>query len=221
LIRSAKKQGRNHSRIKMMTAPENGWFHKGEHKQVFAYSAETACDRYGWILGYTVHPGNMHDSITFPSIYEKIKKYKPEYVVADGGYKTPPIAKLLIDDGVKPVFPYKRPMTAKGFFPKYEYVYDEFYDCYLCPNNKVLKFSTVNREGCREYKSDPENCAACPYREQCTHSISMQKVICRHVWEDYMEQCEEIRCTRGIKEIYRMRKENRNRKHRGKRKYRL
>ena len=36
-----------------------------------------------------------------------------EYCVVDAGYKTPAIAKLLIDDGVKPVFPYKRPMTKE------------------------------------------------------------------------------------------------------------
>jgi len=200
--------GENGHEIKESTTdPESGWFHKGEHKQVFAYSAETACDCHGWILGYTIHPGNQHDSVTFPAIYEKIKKYNSAYVVADAGYKTPPVAKLLIDDGVKPVFPYKRPMTAEGFFLKREYVYDEAYDCYLCPNNKVLKFSTVNRDGYREYKSDPRDCAGCPCREQCTHSISMQKVVCRHVWEDYMEQCEEIRCTLGMKELYQLRKE--------------
>ena len=34
-----------------------------------------------------------------------------EYCIVDAGYKTPAIAKLLLDDGVKPVFPYKRPMT--------------------------------------------------------------------------------------------------------------
>ena len=27
------------------TDPDSGWFHKGEHKQVFAYSVETACDK--------------------------------------------------------------------------------------------------------------------------------------------------------------------------------
>ena len=31
--------------------PESGWFRKGEHKHVFAYSVETACDKHGWILG--------------------------------------------------------------------------------------------------------------------------------------------------------------------------
>ena len=39
------------------TDPESGWFHKGEHKEVFAYSIETACDENGWILDYSVHPG--------------------------------------------------------------------------------------------------------------------------------------------------------------------
>jgi len=189
------------------TDPESGWFHKGEHKQVFAYSAETACDSHGWILGYTIHPGNQHDSVTFPAIYEKIKKYNPEYIVMDAGYKTPPIAKMLLDDGIKPVFPYKRPMTAEGFFRKYEYVYDEYFDCYLCPDNKVLKFSTVDRDGYREYKSDPEDCKKCPLQEKCTRSAEYQKVINRHVWEDYMEQCEDIRQTVGMKEKYGERKE--------------
>ncbi len=58
-----------------ITDPESGWFHKGEHKEVFAYSIETACDENGWILDYSVHPGNEHDSKTFPELYEKLKKY--------------------------------------------------------------------------------------------------------------------------------------------------
>ena len=28
------------------TDPESGWFHKGEHKEVFAYAVEATCDRY-------------------------------------------------------------------------------------------------------------------------------------------------------------------------------
>ena len=47
------------------TDPESGWFRKGEHKNVFAYGIETACDKNGWILDFTVNPGNEHDSRTF------------------------------------------------------------------------------------------------------------------------------------------------------------
>lgn len=189
------------------TDPDSGWFHKGEHKEVFAYSIQTACDKNGWILGYTVNRGNLHDSRTFKGLYDKIKNPNIEKIIADAGYKTPAIAKLLIDDGIEPIYPYKRPMTKGGFFKKYEYVYDEHYDCYICPNNKILKYSTTNREGYKEYKSCAQDCQKCPYLHKCTESKNHVKVVTRHIWEEYMEKCEDIRHTLGNKEIYEKRKE--------------
>lgn len=189
------------------TDPESGWFHKGDHQEVFAYSVESACDKHGWMLGYTIHPGNEHDSKTFPVIYEKLKKFSPTHIIADAGYKTPAIAKMLIDDGVAPIFPYKRPMTKEGFFRKHEYVYDEYYDCYICPNNQVLKYSTTNREGYREYKSNPAVCASCQNLSKCTNSKGHQKLVTRHIWEPYMDFCEELRLSTGMKDLYDKRKE--------------
>lgn len=189
------------------TDPESGWFRKGEHKHVFAYAVETACDKNGWILGYTVHPGNEHDSRTFKKLYDKIKDTGMETLVADAGYKTPAIAKLLIDDGIRPLLPYRRPFTKKGFFKKYEYAYDEYYDCYICPGNCTLEYSTTNRDGYREYKSCGKICGTCPCLEQCTLSRNHVKVIARHVWEDYIEKCEDIRHTPGMKELYAQRKQ--------------
>ena len=200
--------GGKEKEIKQSTSdPDSGWFHKGEHKQVFAYSVQTACDKHGWILGYSVNPGNYHDSRTFKGLYDKIKDIGIETLIVDAGYKTPAIAKLLIDDNVKPLFPYKRPMTKEGFFKKYEYVYDEYYDCYICPNNKILKYSTTNREGYREYKSCGMTCGSCPYLKQCTESKEHVKVITRHIWEPYMEICEDIRHTIGMSDLYKKRKE--------------
>ncbi|PID82447.1 MAG: IS5/IS1182 family transposase, partial [Clostridiales bacterium] len=169
---------------------ESGWFRKGEHKHVFAYGVQTACDVNGWIVGYTVHPANLHDSRTFIELYNVIKTIPDvNMIVADAGYKTPAIAKTLIDDGIKPVLPYKRPMTKKGFFKKSEYTYDEFNDVYICPNNEILTYSTTNRQGYKIYKSDTT------------------KIVARHVWEEYIEECEDIRHTKGMKEIYGKRKE--------------
>lgn len=186
---------------------ESGWFHKGEHKEVFAYSVQTACDKNGWILGYSIHPGNESDAITFNDIYQKLKNFGPKTIVADKGYKTPAIAKMLIDDGIIPLFPYKRPMTKKDFFKKSEFVYDGYYDCYICPENQLLRYSTTNRDGYREYKSNPCICENCPSINVCTHSKNHQKIVVRHVWDNYMEICEEIRCTKGMKELYDRRKE--------------
>ena len=57
-------------------------------------------------------------------------------------------------------------MTKKGFFRKHEYVYDEYYDCCICPANKVLSYSTTNREGYREYKNNLTECRYVPkYKE--------------------------------------------------------
>jgi hypothetical protein len=187
--------------------PESGLFHKGEHKEVFAYVSQTACDRHGWVLGYSIHKGNEHDSRTFTGIYSKLKELDVKTIVADAGYKTPAIARLLINDGITPIFPYTRPMTKEGFFRKYEYVYDELYDCYICPNNQILSYSTTNREGYREYKSCGAVCSGCPYLKQCTLSREHVKIVTRHVWESYMEQCDDIRQTLGNKELYDQRKE--------------
>ena len=79
-------------------------FGKGEHKHVFAYGIETACDKNGWIIDFTVNPGNEHDSRTFKGLYDKLADIGMKYCIVDAGYKTPAIAKLLLDDGIKPVF---------------------------------------------------------------------------------------------------------------------
>ena len=42
-----------------------------------------------------------------------------------------------------PAVPHTRPMTKDRFFRKSEYVYDEYFDCYLCPQNQILKYTTV------------------------------------------------------------------------------
>jgi len=200
--------GKEDKTIKESTSdPESGWFRKGEHKNVFAYAVQTVCDKNGWILGYSVHPGNHHDSRTFKALYDKIKDIGLKTLIADAGYKTPAIAKLLIDNGITLLLPYKRPMTKEGFFPKYEYVYDEYYDCYICPNNQTLTYSTTNRNGYREYKSCGAVCTECPYLSQCTESKDHVKVVTRHIWEPYMEMCEDIRQTLGMKDLYSLRKE--------------
>jgi transposase len=190
------------------TDAQSGWFHKGEHKEVFAYSSQVACDKHGWVLGYTTHPGNHHDSRTFLSLYTKLKeKFELDKVILDAGYKSPPIAHLLLSEQLTPIFPYTRPMTKDGFFKKYDYVYDEYFDQYICPNNQLLNYSTTNRNGYQEYKSNPKICENCPFLSQCTLSKNHTKVITRHLWAEAMEKCEEIRHTLAYKGLYKKRKE--------------
>ena len=191
------------------TDPECGLFHKGEHEKQFAYVANTACDKHNFILDFVLGAGNIHDRMMFSGLYEKVLKKFPEMqaTAVDAGYKTPAIMKQIIDSGKVPCVPYKRPMTKDGFFKKYDFVYDEYFDCVLCPNNQELSYSTTNRDGYREYKSDPRICKDCPMRSKCTESKACQKTVTRHIWESYMELAEDYRHTPEYRDIYKLRSE--------------
>ena len=191
------------------TDPESGVFHKGEHKKCFAYAAQTACDEHGYIIDVTVNPGNIHDSVAFDGLYDRMTSvyHKIKEIVMDAGYKTPWICKRVMDDGRVPILPYKRPMGKAGFFRPYEYVYDQYYDCVLCPENQVLSYSTTNRDGYREFKSKGYICKACQSLETCTGSSKYEKTVTKHIWDEYLDKAEDIRHTPKYKALYDMRKE--------------
>ena len=203
-----KKQGFR-TVTKSTTDPDCGLFVKGDHKRQFAYEAHTACDKNGFVLETVVTPGNVHDSVAFDEVYDKVTENFPqvEAVVADAAYKTPHICKKVFDDGRVLSTAYKRPQTMKNGHEWWKYVYDEFYDCVICPEYQPLKYSTTNRDGYREYKSDPNICAACPTRERCTHSKDCIKTVQRHIWKDYEELADDARYTPAYAQLYKRRKE--------------
>ena len=203
-----KKQGFR-TVTKSVTDPDCGLFVKGEHKRQFAYEAHTACDKNGFVLETVVTPGNVHDSVAFDEVYDKVTENFPqvEAVVADAAYKTPHICKKVFGDGRVLSTAYKRPQTMKNGHEWWKYVYDEFYNCVICPEYQPLKYSTTNRDGYREYKSDPNICAACPTRERCTHSRDCIKTVQRHIWKDYEELADDARYTPAYAQLYKRRKE--------------
>ena len=204
-----RKKEKTRTVAKSVTDPESGLFVKGEHKRQFAYEAHTACDKNGFVLETVVTPGNIHDSVVFDAVYDKVTEHFPEteVVVADAAYKTPHICKKVFEDGRVLSTVYKRPQTMKGGHEWWKYVYDEFYDCVICPEYQPLKYSTTNRDGYREYKSDPQLCAGCPTRERCTHSKDCIKTVQRHIWRDYEELAEDARYTPEYRALYKKRKE--------------
>ena len=194
---------------KSVTDPESGLFVKGDHQRQFAYEAHTACDEHGYVLETVVTAGNVHDSVAFDDVYDKVTEKFPEIktVVADSAYKTPHICKKVFDDGRVLSTAYKRPMTMKDGHEWWKYVYDEYYDCIICPEFHILAYSTTNRDGYREYKSNPMICQNCPTRELCTHSKDCVKVVQRHIWKDYEELADDARYTPEYADLYKQRKE--------------
>lgn len=177
---------------------------------MMCYSINAACDKYGFILGTHVSSGNMHDSKNYhPLLLDVLKRFsgKVKILAADAGYIAPHIAKLTAENNIRLCLPYKRPMTKKGYFKKYEYIYDEFYDVYICPNEKLLTYSTTNKAGRSIYKSNPEDCRNCDKINQCTQSRNHQKVVERHIWQDYLDEANHQRHTKLNREVYKLRSE--------------
>ena len=162
-----------------------------------------------YVLEVEVTPGNVHDSVAFDDIYDKLVEKHPEVktVVADSAYKTPHICKKVFEDGRELYVPYTRPKTMEGGLEWWKYVYDEYYDCIICPEYQVLKYSTTNRNGYREYKSNPQICANCPARALCTRNKDFIKTVTQHIWKPYVDMAEELRYTERHKRYYKMRKE--------------
>jgi len=204
-----KNRKKNKTITKSATDPESGMFVKGEHKRQFAYEAHTACDKNGFVLETVVTPGNVHDSVAFDDVYDRLVEKYPEVetIVADSAYKTPHICKKVFDDKRVISTAYKRPMTMKGGHEWWKYVYDEYYDCIICPEYQALNYKTTNRDGYREYKSNSEICKNCPTRHLCTNSKDCVKTVTRHIWSNYIELAEDIRHTPKYQELYKMRKE--------------
>jgi transposase len=195
--------------VKSTTDPDCGVYHKGEHERQMAYEAHTACDENGFVLATEVTAGNVHDSVAFDAIYEKTTEQFPqaETVVVDAGYKKARIAKRILDDGRIPSMPYTRPMGKKGGFTARDFTYDNAQNEIICPNGERLKYTTTSRDGYRQYKSDPDKCSRCSFRDKCTKSKNQQRVIIRHIWSGYIDVVNEIRLTSYGKETYGKRKE--------------
>ena len=207
-LKKRKKEAKKKTATVSTTDPECGLFVKGDHKKQLAYEAHTACDVHGIVLAVEVTPGNIHDSVAFDDVYDKVVEQFPDVhaFVADSAYKTPHICKKVFSDGRVLSTAYKRPQTKSGH-EWWQYVYDEHFDCIICPEYQVLKYSTTNRDGYREYKSDPKVCVNCPTRHLCTKNKNCIKTVMRHIWKEYEELADDARYTPIYKRMYKARKE--------------
>ena len=190
------------------TDPESGMFVKGEHERQFAYEAHTVCERHGFVLDVEVTAGNVHDSIAWDAVYDRVREtHEVEYVVMDAGYKTPWIAKKTLEGGQIPVLPYTRYKGDKKQWKPWDYTYNAEDDAYICPEGGLLRHTTTDKEGKRIYRTTPKNCVNCPHKERCGANEKGQKILQRHIWQAYLDAAEQIRKTDYGKALYSMRKE--------------
>ena len=190
------------------TDKDAGMLYKSDKEKMFAYNTSVICENNNYILTVDTNPSNMHDSVAFYNSFTKLKrKYdirKIKYFVGDAAYLTNHICKTIIESNIIPSLPYSRLGYKKNMFKKHEFVYDEYNDIYICPNEKdLIPTGKINKDGYKIYKSDTKDCLNCPFKEQCTKS--KQKQILRHIWKEYKEMAKDYRHHEDVKEIYRQR----------------
>lgn len=193
------------------TDPESGYMMRDGKPEGFFYLDHRTVDiKYNIITDVHVTPGNVHDSVPYiERLDRQIERFNfsVEAVALDSGYLSTPICKKLQDRKIFAVIAHRRFHPIQGLFPKWKFKYLPESDSYLCPNKQILEYKTTNREGYRQYVSNPEHCTSCPFLNQCTRSKNHRKVITRHVWEESKDRVRENRLSKAGKILYAIRKE--------------
>lgn len=183
---------------------------EGKPKGFFYLDHRTVDGRHAIITDTHVTPANVHDSVPYLGRLDRQRErfnFSIRAVGVDAGYAAAAITKGLEERNIHGVIGYRTPTHRDGYFYKREYRYDGKLDVYICPNGQLLTYRTTNREGYRQYHSDPEQCRHCPVRPKCTQSSNATKVVTRHVWESSRERMDQHRLSRVGKRIYKRRKE--------------
>lgn len=183
---------------------------EGKPKGFFYLDHRTVDGQHAIITDTHATPASVHDSVPYLQRLDRQRErfgFQVRAVGLDAGYAIAAIAQGLEQRGIYGVTGYRRPNHGEGLFAKRKFRYEEQRDVYVCPNQQDLVYRTTNRQGYRQYHSDPKHCRACPLRLQCTRSKNMVKVITRHVWQAARERVDGHRLEPEGKRIYERRKE--------------
>jgi len=183
---------------------------EGKPKGFFYLDHRTVDGRHAIVTDTYATPANVHDAVPYLGRLDRQRErfgFTIRAAGVDAGYATAAVMKGMEERNIYGVIGYRRPTHREGYFHKREYRYDPQIDVYICPNGQLLNYRTTNREGYRQYHSDPAQCSACPMRSKCTGSKNHTKVLTRHVWEDSKERMDKHRLDPVGKRIYKRRKE--------------
>ena len=193
------------------TDPDAGYMVRdGKPKGFFYLDHRTVDGRYAIITDSHVTPANVHDSIPYLGRLDRQRDrfdLDVRAVGLDAGYATAGIAQGLEDRDIVAVIGYSRPNHREGYLRKRDFAYERAADGYRCPNGQLLTYRTTNRDGYREYRSDPAVCRSCPLLASCTSNRAAVRTITRHVWQEAKERIDANRLTPWGKTLYKRRKE--------------
>jgi transposase len=193
------------------TDPDSGQLHKEGKPDGFHYSEHRTVDsRCNVIVNVRVTAANVNDVEPIPDILRDIQGrlgQLPEYMGLDAGYHNARITHQLAEQEIQGVLGYRRHTHQGEHFGKYRFTYDPEQNVYICPEKHLLTHRTTNREGYREYYSDPKVCANCPRRAECLGEKATRRQVQRHIWQDDLDQVDAFTKSSKGRFLYQLRKE--------------
>jgi transposase len=170
--------------IKSTTDPETGYLGRTGKPKGFHYLNHQSQDsKYGIITDVYVTPGNVNDFIPYIDRLKVQKEkfgFKIEEVAADTGYDFPEVHWGLDQLKIKGYISKKDTEEKdKGkVFPPSKFKYDEFNDIFICPNDKILRFTSVNtgKYKKRSYAAKHIDCQNCSSKDKCSPSKVARRI---------------------------------------------
>lgn len=199
------------TRMQSKTDPDSGQQSREGKPDGFYYSEHRTVDsKRNVIVNVHVTPANINDITPVPKILAEIKQRLgklPKYMGFDAGYHSAWIAHLLETNQIQGVIGYRRHTFKTDYFGKYRFMYDSYFDAYICPEKHHLYWKTTTRDGYRQYFSNRKDCADCPRRKECFGEKATRRMVSRHVWQDALDEVIAFTKTSIGKKLYTWRKE--------------
>ena len=195
------------------TDPESGYLYRTGKPEGFYYLEHRTVDgKANVIIDSHVTPGNVHDTQPFiervHSIHQRFG-FWPKVFALDAGYVSNAISHFLVSNNIYAVFGYKRKGALKGAkgYPKKRFLYVAMHDYFVCPEEKLLTYRNIRKDGLKEYRPDRGVCQACPRKTDCLSPSQKTKLLTRHLWEDAYDVIMDNKRSVYGKNLYRRRGE--------------
>lgn len=145
----------------------------GKPRGQYYLSHQTLDSDHGIIVGLTVTPGDVHDTVPYLNQLETLHQTVIPFAAAaaDSAYDFPlahrELEKLGITFFVRPQAVYDRTQVE---FKRDSFSYQSDQDAYLCPQGKTLRLNGLYRSASGlfwQYKAEKADCICCPVRGKC------------------------------------------------------
>ena len=169
-----KKDNRRTKKRVSRTDPEAGHMKRpGKPQGQYYLSHQTLDSGHGIIIGLTVTPGDVHDTVPYLEQLETIHQTVLPLgaAAADSAYDCPlahrELEKLGITFFVRPQAVHDRTQVE---FKRNAFSYQPDQDSYLCPQGKTLRPKGLYRSASGlfwQYQAEKADCLCCPLRDKC------------------------------------------------------